>query len=249
MNKNKLYILLPVLILIFFFTISGECKGSAPEKARDAVEEVGKSAIEATKKVTEALDGTEVKQEEASVVEDKDKDDKGSSQSEDVQDLDNQNRAGTITFSGKIECENEISGTEESPIYITIDWDNNSIGGNTTLVWYEYIEVSGEGGETHHAHKYACRVELKGTILGTIDKNDNVRATISGYTSCDYGYDPKSKEPSLEICDLCEGNLNNKFKTFTLIGKYRISSTGIVEEVKGKIAENGWEWITRRNFN
>jgi len=246
MNKKKLYLLLPILILIFFFAISGECKGSAREKAKDAVEEVGRSAQKAVEEVEEAIKDDEVKQEEISVAEDKDKDDKGSSQSEDVQDLNKQDRSGSVTLNGKVECRNEISNIEWTAITITIDWDKKSVGGNTSLIWYEYIEVSGESGEAHHTHKYVCRVEFNSIILGTIDKDDNVKATISGNTSCDYGYNPKSVEPSLEICDLCEKNLNNKFKTFTLIGKYRISSTGVVETVKGNIAENGWKWETIR---
>ena len=85
-----------------------------------------------------------------------------------------------------------------------------------------------------------------GILLCRKHKDDNLKATISGNTSCDYGYNPKSVEQSLEICDLCKENLNNKFKTFTLIGKYRKSNTGVVEEVKGKIAENGWEWKATR---
>lgn len=228
MKKNKLYIILPIMIFAIFLIIAATCKQGEPvEEKQKWKEEVGQSSKDIKKENT--------------VV-----DEKGSTQSEDVQDLDKQDRAGSITFNGQVECRNEISGSEWKNINITIDWDNNSVGGNTTLVWYEYIEVSGEGGETHHTHKYVCRVELKGIILGSIDKNDNIRATISGSTSSDYGYNPQSTESSLEICDLCEEKLNNKFKTFTLIGKYRKSDTGVVEKVKGKIAENGWEWEATR---
>jgi len=222
MKKNKLYIFLPIMILAIFFIAAGTCESggeSQSEKREEWKEKVEQSSKDIKKGST--------------VV-----DDKGSTQSEDVQVLDKQNRAGSITLNGQIGCTNEISGIEWKNINITIDWDNNSVWGNTTLVWYEYIEESGEGGETHHTHKYVCTVELKGTILGSIDKNDNIRATISGNTSSDYGYNPQSTEFSQEICDLCEEKLNNKFKTFTLIGKYRIFNS--VEKVEGKIAENGW---------
>jgi len=227
LKKNKLYIILPIIIFAILFITTITCNKQ---------EETNKANYEA--KVDQSYE--DIKKESTVV------DDKGSTQSEDVQDLDKQDRAGSVTLNGQVECRNEISGSEEKPISITIDWDKNSVGGNTTLLWYEYIEVSGEGGETHHTHKYVCRVEFKGTILGSIDKNDNVKATISGNTSSDYGYNPQSEEYSLEICDLCEEKLNNKFKTFTLIGKYTISNTGVVEKVEGKIAENGWEWKTMR---
>lgn len=227
MKKNKLYIFLAIMIFAILFITTITCNKQ---------KEINKANYEA--KVDQSYE--DIKKENTVV------DEKGSTQSEDVQDLDKQDRTGSIAFKGQIECRNEISGSEWKNIDITIDWDKNSVGGNTTLVWYEYIEVSGEGEETHHTHKYVCRVELNGTILGSIDKNDNIKATISGNTSSDYGYNPQSEEYSLEICDLCKGKLNNKFKTFTLIGKYRKSNTGVVEKVEGKIAENGWEWEAKR---
>ena len=247
MKKRILYIIIAFLPLILFFTFSGNCfGGDAQDDVKEAVEDVGKSVQKATEEVKEAIEGDKTESKDVYTVEDKDdkEDSSDKSQSENVQSQDSQSqdRPRATSMVGAVHCKNEVTGDETGYIEITFDWEKNSVGGQADLIWYEYIEVSGEGGEEHHSHKYICRIECKTIMLGTIDKNNNIKASLSGKTSCTYGYDPHSEKYSTEICELCKGKFSNKLMIFTLNGFYKQDSIG--QRASGKIVENGWEWGT-----
>jgi hypothetical protein len=248
MKKNRLYIILVILTLIFFFTISGECFSSSADSAKEAAEEVGKSVQKVTKEVEEAVTGEKTDEKEAIKTEDEEKTTEvtGSEQSENVENLqDNQEKSIPVTLKGKVIVRSLMEEHQE-PLFITIDTATNKVEGETTLNWEEEIEVSGEGGESHHSHKYICRIKLKGNILGTIKKIDEnkyfIDATIAGFLFCDYGYNPKSTEYSIEACDVCKERYNGKQHIFDFEGRYWDNTN----KASGEVIPKEWYWTATK---
>ena len=203
-----------ILVILFIATITCT-KDEPPEKKEKWKEEVEQSNKDIKKEYTI-------------------EDEKGSKQSEDIEDLDEQNKSILITLKGYV-----FTGKDMLPITITIDKETNIVEGEAVLEWREENEVFEEGGESHHSHSYGCLVKLdKGTILGKIDENGNIIATISGFAYSDLGYNLETKEITDEFSSLCKGKITNRPESFTLKGRY-FKDTNSAD---GQILPNGWEW-------
>ena len=205
------------MILAIFFIATINCTKSNPPEIREKWKEEVAQAHKDLRKESTAVE------------------EKGSKQSEDVEDLEEQNKLLPITLTGYVSSE----AVSDKPISITFTKETYHVEGEITLWWYEEIEASGEGGEDHHSHNYTCVVKLdKGMIWGTFDENGNIKATISGFTYSDYGY-PESGQSTPEICSLCMDKIEKKSVNFILNGNYQEK----LKRASGSVLPKGWAWF------
>ena len=244
MKKNKLYLILTILILVFFTAISANCCEEVNEKLKVAAKEVGNEVLKTAKAVEEVLQGENTEDKEAIQVTEEEKTKEGSEQSENVNNLqenEEQDLFKLITLKGSVQIRS-IMENRLVLISITIDEEKNKVEGEATLNWEEEIEVSGEGGESHHSHNYICRIELKGNILGTIKKVEEnkyyISATLAGFLTSNYGFDSGSSEHSLEVCDFCIKEFDGKSSNFTITGNYWDNT----KKAEGEIMPKDWYW-------
>jgi hypothetical protein len=215
MEKNKLYITLSIIIAAILFITTITCNKSDPDERN---EENWKAEADQSHK--------DIKKDY--IVEDE----TGSKEPEDVEKLEEKNKP--ITLKGFV-----VSDALSSNLTITINKKTNTVDGMASLWWWEEIEVYGEGEEAHHSHYYRCQVRLdKGTIFGTIDENNNINATISGFSYSVLGYVKNSNESSIKSSSICSEKIKNRPESFIWKGKYNEKTN----RASGHVLPNGWEW-------
>ena len=148
------------------------------------------------------------------------KEETGSSQSEDVDDLDKYVE-GSISLKGK------VNSLTPGILELNIDLETNIVEGSIKdMGWIEEVitEDNGDGSEDHH-HTKNCEVIFDGTFFGTIDANGKIFANVVGY-----------KNGKFEDCAQL---VKDKPESFTLNGIYHKD----FNNADGDIKPQGYSWI------
>jgi len=214
MKKKKLYIRIVLLIFIVVLAVGLTCQECVAWWAGTA-RVVG---VE-TQKALETVKGEPAEKEREVTWVDKEgnpideKKETGSSQSEDVDDLDKYVE-GSVSLKGKVSS--PIPGMLE----LNIDWETNTVEGSIKgMGWTEEVITGddGDGSEDHH-HTKNCEVIFNGTFFGTIDANGIIFANVVGYKN---GKDGD-----------CKLLVKDKPESFTLSGNYRKNFNNAIGEIK-----------------
>jgi len=241
MKKNKLYILITISVLIFLFTISGECFGRASSRAKDAAQKVGESTHEAIESIKQ--DPTVEENETAGPDGGKniaDKSADGASEQpagdESKKDYKEEEKVEKIVINGPVQS------PEQGRIYLYIDLRTNILEGRLTRIgWYEDVEVSGGGDESgDHFHKYRCLIIFEGTIWGKIDENGAIYADAGGYSSVEYGYEPETFNKDERITAICKEAYNNKPDSFQIRGNFSFKDDFAYAD--GRVLPDNYDW-------
>ena len=148
-----------------------------------------------------------------------DKEETGSSQSEDVDDLEKYVE-GSISLKGK------VNSKTPGILELNIDLETNIVEGSIKdMGWIEEVitEDNGDGSEDHH-HTTNCEVIFDGTFFGTIDANGKIFANVVGSIN---GKDGD-----------CKLLVKDKPESFTLSGNYYKYS----DNANGSIKPHGFSW-------
>ena len=147
------------------------------------------------------------------------KEETGSSQSEDVDDLDKYTE-GRISLKGRVNS--LIPGVLE----LNIDGETNIVEGSIKgMGWIEEVITEDEGdGSGDHQHTKNCEVIFDGTFFGTIDANGKIFANVVGYKN---GKDGE-----------CKLLIKDKPESFTLNGIYHKD----FNNADGDIKSQGYSW-------
>jgi hypothetical protein len=221
MERKKIRTILILSIFILIFATAMSCQECMAGCAR-STEAVGEETQKALDKIkTRSPDEDKevtwvVEDEEGNPIDEKEE--TGSSQSEDVQDLETY-KEGNISLKGKVNA--PILGAIE----LNIDYETGTVEGSINgMGWKEEIITDDEGsGEDHH-HTKNCDVIFNGSFFGTIDKNGNIFASVTGVIN---GKDGE-----------CKNLVKNRSESFTLTGKYYDTST----TASGSVKPMGYSW-------
>ena len=147
------------------------------------------------------------------------KEETGSSQSEDVDDLDKY-------VEGSISLKGRVNSLTPGILELNIDLETNIVEGSIKdMGWIEEVitEDNSDGSEDHH-HTKNCEVIFDGTFFGTIDANGKIFANVVGY-----------KNGKFEDCAQL---VKNKPESFTLNGIYHKD----FNNADGDIKPQGYSW-------
>ena len=213
MKKRKLYILIILLIFILVLAVGAvctKCFATMDEETQKAWDSLKKKPAEEEREVTWV-------DEEGNPIDEKEE--TGSSQSEDVDDLDKYVE-GSISLKGK------VNSLTPGILELNIDLETNIVEGSIKdMGWIEEVitEDNGDGSEDHH-HTKNCEVIFDGTFFGTIDANGKIFANVVGY-----------KNGKFEDCAQL---VKNKPESFTLNGIYHKD----FNNADGDIKPQGYSW-------
>jgi len=219
MGKKKTRVILVLLVFILVMATEVSCK----KQFLTGAEKIGKQTKEAFDSIKTVspdkereIKWVDVDEEDAPAVE---KEGTGSSQPEDVSDLENY-KEGNISLKGK------ISSPTEGIVELNIDYETGTVEGSIKgMGWTEEIITDNEGSssEDHH-HTRNCEVIFNGTFFGKIDKNGSIFANVVGILN---GKDGE-----------CSQSVKDKPESFTLSGKYYDTSNN----ASGSVRPGGYNW-------
>jgi hypothetical protein len=226
MDRKKIRIILVISVFILIFTVASTCQNCLAFWA-GSVEAVGEETQKALDKIKTR--SPEEDREVTWVIEDEEgnpvdeNEETGSSQSEDVQDLETY-KEGSISLKGKVHA--LIPGVIE----LNIDYETSTVEGTINGAgWEEEIIIDDEGsGEDHH-HTKKCNVIFNGTFFGKIDKNGYIFANVVGNIN---GKDGE-----------CKNLVKNKSESFILEGKYHANVSNANGSIKPSIKPKGYTWF------
>ena len=221
MERKKIRVILVISVFILIFAVAGTCQKCVDFWANSA-EIVGEETQKTLEKIKTRSPDED--REVTWVVEDEEgnpidtEEETGSSQSEDVQDLETY-KEGNISLKGKVNA--PIMGTIE----LNIDYETDTVEGSIKdMGWEEEIITGDEGSSEDHHHTKNCEVIFNGIFFGKIDKNGNIFANVVGSIN---GKDGE-----------CKNLVKDKPDSFTLEGKYYDTSNNASGSVKPK----GYSW-------
>jgi hypothetical protein len=224
MKKKKIYTLIILLIFIFVLSVGLTCK-EATSRLKKNVENVGEqtqNALNAIKRKPIEEENNKFTWGEERIVtwvEVEEKEETGSSQSEDVDNLEKYIE-GSISLKGKVNF--PIQGFIE----LNIDGETNTVEGSIRGVGWTMDVITGDegdGSEDHH-HTMKCEVIFNGTFFGTIDGNGKIFANVVGTIN---GKDGE-----------CKQLIKDKPESFTLTGDYSKD----YNFAEGDLRPQRWMW-------
>jgi len=218
--KKRYFFLLTALIIVVVFSTACICSDCTKEEytAPDNTVEAGA-------------------QQEVTWVEE----DTGSSETEDVQELDEEK-------SGNSKLEGLIESPQKGSIIIFKESGSNIINGEVSdMGWYEELVLedqgSGDSSEEHHHHgeSIKCLVVFSGKIWGKIDESGRIYADLGGEKRIKYAFKtPTSYVIDENLTELAQSRYGMKPDSFTVEGNYY--DDGYAPRADGKIMPDGYSW-------